>query len=147
MHDIQITIQDLQTMGLLKNLERSDLEELASIVTSMRVHEGETITHKGSSAHTVYLVISGNFMVHFEDGRALTFHGHGQVIGWAAVVTPFFYTGTAVALTDGEVLAIKGQDLLELVQANSEFGNNIMKKTNEVVADRIAFIQGLKELH
>jgi len=140
-----INTKELLDLDLFCDLNQSEAEEVSSILSFMQVHEGEVLSQKGQPAHTFYLIISGDYMVHFDNGRAFTIHEKGQIIGWSAVVTPFRYRGTSIALTNGEVIAMKGRELLKLIQGNSNLGDKIMAKVNEGVAKRMSFIQGTNE--
>jgi CRP-like cAMP-binding protein len=84
-------------------------------------------------------------MLYFKEGRAMTLHKEGDIMGWSTIVTPFQYKGTAVALTDGEVLSMSGQEFLQLIQGNSSIGDKIMKKINKIIAERMPFITGPKQ--
>lgn len=136
-----IDIRELQSIEIFQDLDSSELEEIVAIMTPMQIHECEQLTRQGEPAHTFFVVISGNFMLYLKDGRAMTLHGKGQVIGWSTAVTPFLYAITAIALTDGEVMAIEGQELLRVVQGDSALGDKLMGRINDAVAERIAFIQ------
>ena len=62
-------------------------------------------------------------------------------MGWSTVFTPFRYKGTIVALTEGEVLAIPGEEFLDLILSNSAFGDKVMKKINQIASLRMSFVQ------
>ncbi len=81
-------------------------------------------------------------MVFFKDGRSYTLHNKGDVIGLSTVVIPFYYTGTAVALSDGVVLSMPGQELLRLIESNPALSDKIMKKINQIVSARLPFVTG-----
>ncbi|MBW2368286.1 MAG: cyclic nucleotide-binding domain-containing protein [Deltaproteobacteria bacterium] len=134
--------QLLSTMDLFAELESQELEKVAVLLHAMKVSEGEILTQRGEAAHTFYIILSGNYMMSFQAGRAVTLHHRGEIMGWSTVVTPFEYTGTGVALTDGEVLCMPGADFQELLQADAVVSEKIMKKINEIVAERRIYITG-----
>ena len=139
---MSVEINIIDSLNLFENLSHAELEEIASLMRRIKVTEGETITRRGDPAHTIFIILSGNFMVFFKDGRAYTLHDKGDVIGLSTVVVPFCYTGTAVALSDGVVLSMPGQELLRLIQSNFVLGDKIMKKINKIIAERIPFVTG-----
>jgi len=84
-------------------------------------------------------------MLSFKEERSFTLHNKGNIIGLSTVVTPFRYTATAVALTDGLVLLMQGQEFLRLVQSNSALGDKIMRKINKIVSERMPYMTGVWE--
>lgn len=132
-------IQTLESLDLFAELNSGELEQLAPLMHTARVSEGEVLIRKGDPAQTFFVVLSGNFMISFKEGRAITLHEKGEIMGWSTVVTPFQYRGTAIALTEGNVLTMSGQEILRLIQENSTLSEKIMKKINVVVEERMPF--------
>ena len=119
--------QILSDMELFQGLGREEIGAIAAIMRPQQVKEGEILTKVGDPAHTFYVILSGNYMVHFPDGHAFTLHRPGDFIGWAILVASVRYNGTSVALTDGEVLAMKKADFMRLLQRDLAMGDKIMK--------------------
>lgn len=135
-------IQTLKSLDLFADLNFGELEQIAPLMHLMKVTEGEVLTRKGEPARTFFIILSGNFMLSFNEERSFTLHNKGNIIGLSTVVTPFRYTATAVALTDGLVLLMQGQEFLRLVQSNSALGDTIMRKINEIVSERMPYMTG-----
>lgn len=138
-------IQTLESLDLFKDLTNEELGELAEVMDPVRISEGEVLARRKDTAHTFFITLSGNYMVYFKEGRAFTIHDKGDVIGMSAVITPFQFQSTTVALTDGEVLSIPSDRLLELIQANSSIGDKLMHRLNDVAANRAWYIEGAQE--
>ena len=138
-------IQTLKSLDLFAGLNFGELEQIAPLIHLMKVTEGEVLTRKGEPARTFFIILSGNFMLSFNEERSFTLHNKGNIIGLSTVVTPFRYTGTAVALTDGLVLLMQGQEFLRLIQSNSALGDKIMRKINEIVSERMPYMTGAWE--
>ena len=132
----------IDSLNLFEDLSHAELKEIASLMRRIRVTEGEAITRRNAPAHTIFILLSGNFMVFFKDGRSYTLHNKGDVIGLSTVVLPFYYTGTAVALSDGVVLSMPGQELLRLIESNPVLSDKIMGKINQIVSARLPFVTG-----
>jgi CRP-like cAMP-binding protein len=135
-------IQTLKSLDLFADLNFGELEQIAPLMHLMKVTEGEVLTRRGEPARTFFIILSGNFMLSFNEERSFTLHNKGNIIGLSTVVTPFRYTATAVALTDGLVLLMQGQEFLRLVQSNSALGDTIMRKINEIVSERMPYMTG-----
>jgi CRP-like cAMP-binding protein len=135
-------IQTLKSLDLFADLNFGELEKIASLMHMMKVTEGEVLTRRGEPARTFFIVLSGNFMLSFKKERSFTLHNKGNIIGWSTVVTPFQYRGTAIALTDGLVLSMPGQEFLRLIQSDSTLGDKIMRKINKIVSERMPYTTG-----
>jgi CRP-like cAMP-binding protein len=60
------------------------------------------------------------------------------------VVTPFKYTGTAVALTNGEVLSMSSEDFRWLLQEDARISELLMLKISAIVSKRMPYVTGTK---
>jgi CRP-like cAMP-binding protein len=131
----------LGSLDLFAEMKPAELERVQSIALLMQVAEAEILTRIGAPAHNFFIVLSGNFMIVFKDDRAITLHDKGKIMGWSTVFTPFRYKGTTIALTEGEVLSIPGDKLLNLIQSAPALGDKIMKKINTIASERMFFAQ------
>lgn len=137
-------IATLQSLELFQELQPDELDQVSELATAMRITEGEVLTRRNDPAHSFYVVLSGNFMIYFKEGRAFTIHKKGEIIGMATVITPFRYRGTTVALTDGEVLRIPGDKFLETIQNNSSLAEKLMRRINDTLSKRAPLAEPLK---
>jgi len=142
---MQPDISILESLEIFEELSADELAELSALIHTMRVREGEVLTRRGDTAHTFYIVLSGNYMIYFKGGRAFTLHHRGGLIGVATILTPFRYRGTTVALTDGEVLAMAGDKFMELIQSNASLGDKLLLRLNEVIHQRSSYVDEAKE--
>ncbi len=132
----------LESIDLFDALEPEELKQVQAIAHPVQVAEAEILTRIGAPARTFFIVLSGNFMIAFKDGRAITLHDKGKIMGWSAVFTPFRYKGTTTALIDSEVVSIPGDKFLSLIQSNAALGNKIMSKISTIASERMFFAQG-----
>lgn len=131
--------QILKSMDLFMDLKPDELEKVASLMHPTRVTEGEILSEIGRPAYNFYVVLSGNYLLSFDDGRAVTLHEAGDVIGWATLAGGATYIGTGTALTNGEVLTMKSEDFLQLLQGESELGDKLMQKNRELQKKMMPF--------
>ncbi len=131
----------LESIDLFDALKPEELKQVQSIACPVQVDEAEILTRIDAPSRTFFIILSGNFMISFKGGRAITLHDKGKIMGWSTVFTPFRYKGTTIALTEGEVLSIPGDKLLNLIQSNAALGNKIMKKINTIASERMFFAQ------
>lgn len=135
-----IPAHELRKYDIFFGLEPKELAALAKIADVVHASEGETIINEGQPARTFYLMDQGNLLVAFKDGRALTLHGHGEVVGWSAIIHPTHYTGDVICLTDCFFISFPGSEMLRLIQSNVAMGTKIMRLVSERVANRIPFL-------
>jgi len=135
------TLYDIPLFG---DMDADALGKISSLMNYMKVQEGEVLTQKGQGAHTFYVVLSGNFLISFNEDRAFTLHEKGQIMGWSSVVTPFRYTGTAVALTRGEVLCLSAEAFRELLTGDARISDLLMKKIYAIFSERMPYFSGTK---
>jgi len=136
-----ITLEELKRYEIFAELDLTELKLLSAMAEEKRAREGEELIRAGSPARTLYILEEGNMMVAFPDGRAITLHKPGRVVGWSALVSPTHYTASVTCLTDSTLLAFPGSELLRLVQRNVAFGTKIMRKISEVLGRRLPFLQ------
>jgi CRP-like cAMP-binding protein len=134
----------LLDIPLFEGLDEDALAKISSLMHFQNIGEGEVLTQKGEVAHSFYVILSGNYMVSFDDDRAFTLHEKGQIIGWSSIVTPFSYTGTAVAMTRGEALSLSSEDFRLLLQEDARISEKLMLKISSIVSERMPYITGSK---
>ena len=122
------------------------MDSLTHIVLGAAVGE-TTLGNKIGNKALIWGAIAGSFpdfdvMVSYKNDRAISLHSKGDLVGLSVGVVPSVYKGTAVALTEGELLAISRQDLVDLIQGHNELGDKIMKKMSAVAAERSAIVDG-----
>ena len=139
---INIDNKLLKSLELFTNLTSPELEIIGPLIHPMKINEGEEFITRGRPAKTLYIILSGNYMVYFKNGTAFTLHYKGDIVGWTTVVTPFRYVGTVVALTEGEVLTLSGLDFRNIILENAELGEKIMKKIHVIMTQRTPFNTG-----
>lgn len=136
-----IPTHELKNYQIFAELDPAELGELSKMAELRHVGEGEVLIQAGQPARMLYVLKEGGLMVSFPDGRAITFHKPGRVVGWSALVSPTHYTASVTCLTDCELLAFPGSELLRLVQRNVAAGTKIMRKISEVLSRRLPFLR------
>jgi CRP-like cAMP-binding protein len=136
-----IPISDLRKVEIFAELDPADLTLLAKIAEATHANEGEILIQAGLPARTLYVLQQGNLMVAFPDGRAITLHEPGGVVGWSALVNPTRYTASVICLTDCALVSFAGAELLRLVQRSVAMGTKIMRNISELMQKRLPFMQ------
>ncbi|MBF0225940.1 MAG: cyclic nucleotide-binding domain-containing protein [Desulfobacterales bacterium] len=132
----------LKSIDLFNGLTTSELEKISLISELTKVVEGEEFMQRGKEASSFFIVLSGSYMVEFKNGQAFTLHSRGDILGWSSIISPHFYKGSGVALTDGELAEIKGSKFRKLIEEDTNFGKKIMTKLDKIVQERMPFVKG-----
>jgi CRP-like cAMP-binding protein len=136
-----IPIEEIQKYEIFAELGFAELKLLANLAETRHAGEGEEIIRAGLPARTLYILQHGDLMVGFPDGRAVTIHTPGRVVGWSALGSPSRYTASVTCLTDCTLIAFSGSELVRLVQRNAALGTKIMGKISLVLKRRLPFLQ------
>jgi CRP-like cAMP-binding protein len=131
---------ELTKYDIFLEFDPGELAELAMVAEVVKAGEGEEIIQEGMPPNTFYVMEQGNIMVAFSDGRALTLHGAGEIIGWSALIYPIRYTANVVCLTDATFVAFPAGKLLGLLQQNKALGTKLKQRILQRVVNRMQFI-------
>lgn len=126
----------LEGLDLLAGLRPEEIEQVRLIAATLKVIEGEVLTDREASARTLYINLTGNFLLSYEDGRATTLHARGTPMGLPSLLPPFRHTETTTALTVGEVLFVSGEALRQLLQESPELGARLLPRLHQAAAQR-----------
>ena len=136
-----VDIQILKPLDTLSDLTGDELGQLAVLAENLPVIEKEVLANKGAFAQTLFINLTGNFMVVFEAERAMTIHTPGAFLGVSSMVPPFIHEGTTVALTRGEVLSVPGPDLRRIIDSEPGLGDKLMRPIDAARGHREALLQ------
>ena len=136
-----IPIQDLKRYEIFEELDPTELGLLSMMAAEAHAREGEKLIQAGLPARMLYILKEGGLMVGYPDGRAITIHKPGSVVGWSALVSPTRSTASVTCLAKCTLIGFPGSELLRLVQSNVAVGTKIMRKISEVLSRRLPFLQ------
>jgi CRP/FNR family cyclic AMP-dependent transcriptional regulator len=139
-------IEDLGRLAFFNGLSMADLKLLASYFTPQSYPEGTTVFKQGDFADFLYLVVTGEVVIHYkpEDGPLMTVTRvqPGGIFGWSAAMGNPSYTSGAVCLINSHVFRIRGTDLRMLCDEYPEVGKIILDRLAAVIAERKQSQQG-----
>lgn len=96
---------------------------------------------EGDSADTAYFLIAGRVSLSLRiPGRAdaiVATLSAGELVGWSALLPARTWTATARALEPASLLAIPGEDLVEICELDHEIGYHVMRNALSAVAGRL----------
>jgi hypothetical protein len=107
-------ILELQSITLFSQSSAEDLAEVASMVTVRRVSNGTVLFREGEAGDAMYLVRGGEITLS-RQGTIVDHIGPGEACGIVAVLDQLPRELTATARMDSTLLAVRGDDLLQLL--------------------------------
>jgi CRP-like cAMP-binding protein/rubredoxin len=137
--------QAIPLVDLMMGLTKEQREQLKSLGRIEHYDPSVAICTEGTEARKLYLVEEGQVAVESQVARGMRFPISivypGQAFGWSALVLPYVYTATVMALSKTRVIAIEQQPLLSMMQANPLLGFSIMQNVASIVASRLRSVE------
>ena len=136
----------LKGMALCHALSATELEAVAAIVEPRQIAAGEDLFREGGPGDGLFLVVSGEINV-IKRGAAgehsLARLGAGSVLGEMSLVTAEARSATGRALVDTLALFLPAARFRALLQADSIAAHKMVAAIAEVLARRLATMNGM----
>lgn len=134
--------ETIKNLDLFEGLTFEQIEDIVSIGYTARVFEGELLIREGDEANHFYISLSGDFMLHAGDGRAMTIHEKGAIVGVSSVVGPLNYRINVTALTEGTVLMIPGEAFQQIIDTHTDLGQKVVSIIEKDIENRKVLMDG-----
>ncbi len=122
----------IRRLPLFELCSKRDLRRIAALAVERSVDDGTELITEGEPGTEFYVVVEGEVDVR-RGRRRIARLGAGSYVGEIALLSRSPRTATVVAATPLRVLAISGQDFVELVDAIPE----LWLKVARTLADRV----------
>ncbi len=141
----QLSFWAISQVDILRGLTRQQREQLKELGQIEYYEPNVDICTEGMQASKFYLVEEGRVAVESQVARGMRFPISivypGQAFGWSALVLPYVYTATVMALAKTKVISIEQEPMLKLMQANPSLGLTIMENVASIVASRLRTVE------
>lgn len=135
------TIETLRNIEFFRGIADEHLERVAKITRPMEFPPSSFIFHEKDKAKDVYVIVSGRVSLVSCDPdagcRELMTVSDGDFIGWSPLLGRLLLSDSARTMTTTKVLAIDGEQALDLCRKYPQFGFEFMHRTAEVLAERL----------
>jgi CRP-like cAMP-binding protein/rubredoxin len=132
-------------VDILKGVSKEQRRELRNLGRIEHYEPNVIICTEGAKAEKFYLVEEGQVAVESRLAKDMRFPitiiYSGQAFGWSALVVPYLYTATVVALYKTRVIALEQEALLSMMRANPSFGLTIMENVASIVGSRLRALE------
>ncbi len=135
----------LREFKIFEELSERELETVAKAAKWEELGEGATLTHAGTPANRLYLIVDGGISVNVEGPHGKTIGadelGPGQVFGWGALVGPYIYTATGVTARKTKFIVFSGPKLRDIFEVNNHIGYRVLKGMGAIISRRISTLE------
>lgn len=142
--DFIVTWGMIARVPLFAELDAAEIADIMKLLRAQLVEEGEVIVREGDHAHSMYFIAAGSVEVHLDNKKMRL--ETGQFFGEVAVLKKERRSGTAVALTRTNLLALAAQDLHALMKRDKRIAERIKdvveKRTGHKVAAKNTKVEG-----
>jgi CRP/FNR family cyclic AMP-dependent transcriptional regulator len=137
----QLSFWAISQLEILRGLSKEQRRQVKGLGRTEHYGPDAVIFTEGTEARKFYLVEEGRVAVESQVARGMRFPLSivypGQAFGWSALVLPYMYTATVIALSETRVIAIEKEALLAEMQAEPSLGFIIMQNVACIVASRL----------
>lgn len=134
-------IDFFQELGFFKSLNRSQRAILLEIFSPCDFAAGVELFEQDSPAEYLYIVVQGEVVVDFKpyDGSPITVARvrSGEVVGWSAALSSRFYTSSARAEENTQLLRVSGADLRRICRMHPDIGKMVQDCLAAVIVERV----------
>lgn len=133
----------LRNSELFRGLSDEVLKRIASICSEETYRRGATIFSEGKDAERLFILEEGLVVLRIQPAAqeksimVTAIKEPGRIFGWSSLVEPAQYTASAVCMEDSKVLALKGKDLLALLEESPAVGLTVMRRLAGIVSSRL----------
>ncbi len=133
----------LEKFPLFQNVPAEALAKIAALSEELTLASGETVFKEGQNAHKLHFLLKGSIalrvgMMTKPDSVTVSFVAKPyDCFGWSGIVPPSHYTATAYCEEETSILAIPGDEFLQVMREYPQAGFDVMRRVAELIADRL----------
>jgi CRP-like cAMP-binding protein len=133
----------LNRVMLFKDVSPSVLEKISLHCEELAFQKGQTIFRESEKADKVHFLIKGSvtlrvsIMTRPESIPVSFVSKSNECFGWSGLVSPHYYTASAICEEDSQILTISGDALLQILSQNTEAGFLVMYRIANLVSERL----------
>jgi CRP-like cAMP-binding protein len=136
-----VDIEALRNFEIFEDLDRRELEHVATYGRAQEVKAGTTVFEENALASHLYMVLDGTVEIGIGGGSdhkiVIDTVNAGEVFGWSAVAEPPRFTAGAWATGDTRLVVFDGANLVQLFEINNRIGYRILKRISVVISRRL----------
>lgn len=133
----------IQAIPMFYDLSDEVIDQIAAKSETKNFKAGEYIFKEGDNAQSIHFLVEGTIALKVQvmtrpDYVTVSYIGKSyDCFGWSGLVSPNYYTASALCEEPTEVLELKGSDLLQILEQHPQAGFRVMHKMANLVSDRL----------
>jgi CRP-like cAMP-binding protein len=135
----------LKRFSCFVDLTSEEAREVAGLLSTIDLENGETLFQQGEPSTAVYLLISGEVQIRIEDSdqspRNLVTLGPGAIIGEIGPLTSEPRGATCIACTDTHLAQLPYSALNARLERGDRWATRFLMATAKVLAQRLAALK------
>ncbi len=136
-----VTVQDLKNILMFQNLNDDFLNQLIPFIQHHEFKENQVIFKEGDKAEDFYMLKRGKILLEVEVSELIIISlgsiKNGYSFGWSALIPGAHYTSYAVCVEPSEVLSIKGEKFLEIINQDSYQASILLYDIFKILKNRL----------
>ncbi len=136
---------DLHKIIILEQLSDNMLEKLLAHIQLIEFKEQDKIFDEGTTADNFYMLKSGKILLEkkISSGVSVSLGAikPGYSFGWSAISSQNPFSMVATCAEDSNVLTIKGDTILDILQNDHSMGFLVMQSLNRMLKNRLDRIE------
>ncbi len=144
----------IEKCNFFSDLNQDDIRKVATLCEVLTYDVGDFVFRQGDLGESLFIIVDGQ--VYLERATDLgtrkgtvviDIMGKGRFLGcWSTILgEPHILMSSACCQTPTKIVTFKGADLRKLLQANGEFGFNILERLCFLLRERIQAAYGALE--
>jgi len=129
----------LEQSAIFKPLNADEIAEVFALSIYYSLAAGEFVYQESDTADRLYIVARGKIkiMKYSSEGNEfiISFLEPGELFGISAAFTDKPYSYSAIAMEESDVLEIRKEDFLQLIEDHSKMGLDVIKIVGERLID------------
>jgi len=133
----------IQAIPMFNDLSDEVIDQIAAKSVTESFKAGDYIFKEGDNAESIHFLLHGTIALKVQimtrpDYVTVSYIGKiNDCFGWSGLVSPNYYTASALCEDATNVLEIKGSDLLGILERHPEAGFKVMHRMANLVSDRL----------
>lgn len=133
----------ISAIPMFNELSENVIGLIAEKAELKKFEAGEHIFKEGDNANSIHFLVQGTIALQVQimtrpDHVTVSYIGKSNdCFGWSGLVSPNYYTASAICEDTTEVLEIQGADLLSILEQHPAAGFKVMHRMANLVSDRL----------
>jgi CRP/FNR family transcriptional regulator, cyclic AMP receptor protein len=113
------------------------VKSVTDLAVHITCHEGDKLFENGDTADRFYVLLKGSVIMERGKGKLYTAEQAGEIFGWSALIHRENYAASATCITKTELLNIKREPFLKLLEASPGDKANLYERLARMLGSQL----------